>query len=355
MENNNKKIVIICPYLYRLTRGVERFCISLSKALADKGYEVSIYAWGTNKEISCGEIDSRIRIRKVPYCRWYQERIAVVFYRGWLWLDNPKATILNFLYHGENCLPHKKKYLYVLHSPASQIPERYKFVKQHIGRFKNIHVVAISKMVEEEARPYVGSIPMIMIYNGTDIQQFKPSAHKIGNGKLNIITAAAFEERKGMHYIIEALADYEHRDQVKYDIYGSGDGQYADYLSNVIKNYELGEIVELKGSVNNISELLPTYDLFALPSKGEAFALSPIEAMACGVPILVSDYPPYTEFVKSDFGYSINREDKKAIHNCLDELLQDKKLLQTKSCIARKASEKFSWNSVVNQYIDLIE
>lgn len=354
MRKNNR-IVIICPYLFRLTRGIERFCISLSKAFADKGYDVVIYAWGTIKENSCGEIDKRIKIRKVPYCRWYQEKIAVLFYRWWLRQDNPKATILNFLYHGEISLPRKRKYLYILHSPASQIPGRYEFVKNHIEDFENIHVIAISKMVEEEARPYVGNAPMTLIYNGTDTQLFKPSAHKIQNSKLNIITAAAFEKRKGMHYIIAALADYEHRDQVKYDIYGSGDEQYTSYLSNLIKSYELDGIVELKGSVSNISELLPTYDLFALPSKGEAFALSPIEAMACGVPILVSNYPPYPEFVKSDFGYAINREDKRAIYNCLNELLQDKELLQAKSCAARKAGEKFSWNSVVNQYIDLIK
>ena len=351
----NNRIVIICPYLFRLARGIERFCISLSKAFVDKGYDVVIYAWGTAKETLCGEIDERIKIRKVPYCRWYQEKIAVFFYRWWLRQDNPKATILNFLYHGETSLPHRRKYLYVLHSPASQIPSRYDFVKNHIDIFEDIHVVAISKMVEEEARPYVGNTPMTLIYNGTDTQLFRPSAHKIQNGKLNIITAAAFEERKGMHYIIKALADYKNRNQIRYDIYGSGDKKYATYLSELIKSNGLDNIVTLRGNVNNIAELLPKYNLFTLPSKGEAFALSPIEALACGIPILVSDYPPYPEFVKSDFGYIVNREDKKAIHNSLNELLQDKELLRSKSYAARKASEKFSWNCIVNQYIELVK
>lgn len=242
----NNRIVIICPYLFRLARGIERFCISLSKAFVDKGYDVVIYAWGTAKETLCGEIDERIKIRKVPYCRWYQEKIAVFFYRWWLRQDNPKATILNFLYHGETSLPHRRKYLYVLHSPASQIPSRYDFVKNHIDIFEDIHVVAISKMVEEEARPYVGNTPMTLIYNGTDTQLFRPSAHKIQNGKLNIITAAAFEERKGMHYIIKALADYKNRNQIRYDIYGSGDKKYATYLSELIKSNGLDNIVTLK-------------------------------------------------------------------------------------------------------------
>lgn len=354
MESSNKKIVVICPYLFRLTRGIERFCISLSKAFIDKGYEVIIYAWGGNKEVSCGVIDKRIKIRKVPYFRWYQEKIAVFFYSLWLWMDNPKAIILNFLYHGETCLPRQRKYLYILHSPASQIPSRYEFVRQHIHRFENIHVVAISKVVEEEAKPYIGKTPMSLIYNGTDTRLFQPSTQKMQNGKLNIITAAAFEERKGMHYIIKDLASFKYRDQIKYDIYGGGNEQYASYLTELIKSNKLENIVSLKGSVGNIAELLPQYDLFALPSKGEAFALSPIEAMACGLPILVSDCPPYPEFVKSSFGRMVNRESVKEIQDFLAQLIENRDLLTQMGEHSLEESKRFSWDSIVNQYIDVI-
>lgn len=355
MMNINNRIVIICPYLFRLTRGIERFCISLSKAFIDKGYEVIIYAWGSNKEASCGSIDKRIKIRKVPYFRWYQEKIAVLFYRLWLWIDNPKVTILNFLYHGETSLPCKRKYLYVLHSPASQIPSRYEFVKQYIHKFENIHVVAISKVVEKEAKPYIGETPTSLIYNGTDTQLFQPSTQKMQNGKLNIITAAAFEERKGMHYIIKALADFKYREQIRYDIYGGGDEQYATYLAKLIKSCKLENIVSLKGSVGNIAELLPRYDLFALLSKGEAFALSPIEAMACGLLILVSDCPPFPEFVKPSFGRMVNRESVKEIQDFLVELIENKDLLTKMGECSLEESKRFSWDSIVNQYIELIK
>ena len=354
MININNRIVIICPYLFSLTRGVERFCISLSKAFIDKGYEVVIYAWGCNKEVVCGVIDKRIRVRKVPYFRWYQEKIAIFFYWLWLQIDKPQATILNFLYHGETHLPRNRKYLYILHSPASQIPDRYEFVKQHILRFVDIQVVSISKMVEKESKPYIGNIPMSLIYNGTDTQLFQPSTQKMQNGKLNIITAAAFEERKGMHYIIKALADFKYRDQIRYDIYGGGDEQYASYLAELIKNSKLKNVVSLKGCVDNISELLPRYDLFVLLSKGEAFALSPIEAMACGIPLLVSDYSPYPEFVQQSFGRMVNRESVKEIQDFLAELIENKNLLAQMGKCALEESKRFAWDSIVNQYIDII-
>lgn len=354
MEKNNK-IVLICPYLFRLTRGIERFCISISKAFSDKGYDVVIYVWGTVNETSCGEMDKRIKIRKVPYCRWYQEKIAILFYRIWLRMDHPQCTILNFLYHGESGLPKNMKYLYVLHSPASQIPERYKFVKEHINRFKDIHVVAISKLVKEEAYPYIGNVPMSLIYNGTDTDLFSPSTQKKQSEKLRIITAAAFEERKGMHYMIKALANYKYRNQIKYDIYGSGDEQYASYLSELIDSNKLNGIVTLKGSVNNIAELLPQYDLFTLLSKGEAFALSPIEAMACGIPILVSNWPPYPEFVKSTYGRMVNPESSVEIQTFLTELIENKELVVRMGESAFKESEAFSWSNIVNHYIELFK
>lgn len=350
----NNKIVIICPYLFRLTRGIERFCISLAGAFVDKGYQVVIYAWGTPDEVSCGEINPNIKIRKVPYCRWYQDYVAGLFYRMWLRMDNPAVTILNFLYHGEILLPKSRKYLYVLHSPASQVPARYEYLQKHIGAFKNMHVVAISKMVEEEARPYVGSTPMSLIYNGTDTSVFKPAGNKGHSGKLRIITAAAFEERKGMHYMIKALAGYENKERVVYDIYGSGDAQYGDYLAELIRKNGLDGIVTLKGSVTNISELLPTYDLFALPSKGEAFALSPIEALACGVPILVSDCPPYPEFVKDEFGCMVNRESVDDIRRFLNSLIEDRRLLSRMSEAALREGQRFSWGNIVNQYMRII-
>lgn len=354
-----EKIVIICPYLYRLTRGIERFCISLSKAMADEGREVIIYAWapehGTSREKSCGELPPSVRVRVVPRSRWYQEIVAVTFYRLWLRKDRPKAVILNFLYHGESRLPRRLKYLYVLHSPASQVPGRYQFLKAHAGRFTNLHIVAISGMVEREARPYSGTTPISLIYNGTDTSIFRPSDARKENERLRIITAAAFEERKGMHFVIEALAGFKYRDKVEYDIYGSGNSAYESRLRRMIDETGLSGTVRLKGSVANLPELMPHYDLFALPSRGEAFALSPIEAMACGLPILVSDCNPYPEFVNPEFGCMVRQGDAEAVRSFLSRLIEEKGEKELMGKAAREKSLEFSWKRKVKEYLALID
>lgn len=350
----SKKVVIISPFFLKVTRGIERFCLNLTDAMVKKGCEVIIYTWGQKQETTCGILNSAIKIRKVPYCRYFRDRWASYFYCLWLKIDNPDTTILNFFYHGEEYLPKNNHYLYILHSPASQIPQRYKFVKPLIKKFTNIHIVSISQLVQQDALPFFNGKPMSLIYNGTDTEIFKPAINKSTSNKLRIITPAAYEERKGMHYLIKALIDFKYKDLIEYHIYGSGDEMYGNYLKRLITENHLENIICLKGSVTNIPELEPQYDLFALLSKGEAFALSPIEGMACGLPILVSDCAPYPEFVNENFGFMVDRENVKAIQQILMSLVEQPDLLQKMSRSARINAEKYSWDRIVEQYIKLI-
>lgn len=351
---NKKKVVIISPYLYELSRGIERFTINLSDALVKKGHEVILYTWAQKNGKLCGAINPAVKIRKVPYCRYYRELWARNLYRIWLRFDKPDATMLNFLYHGEEFLPKNGHYLYLLHSPASQVPSRYEYASEKIKRFSDIHVVATSGLVEKDARPYFKGIPMSLIYNGADTVNFTPLEHRERCSKLKLITAAAFEERKGMHYMIEALKDYKYKDRIQYDIFGTGDGEYANYVKELIGKYELSGIVQCKVNKVFMSQIEPEYDLYTLLSKGEAFALSPIEAMACGLPILVSNCDPYPEFVTEDFGFMVDREDPGKIQDVLTKLLENKDLLEEMSDKARRKAEEFSWSNVVDKYIELL-
>lgn len=353
--NGIRHVVIICPYLFALQRGIERYCLGLADALIDLGIDVTMYVWDAKDAKSCGEINKRIKIRRVPSQRYFQDRIASWFYRRWLKIDDPDITILNFMYHGEEFLPDNRPYLYILHSPASQIPGRYEYAQKQIGRFNKIGIVAISKMVYDEAYPYLGKKPMHLIYNGTDTDRFRPAEAERKSGKLQIITAAAFEKRKGMHYVIEALRDFDLKDRIEYHIYGGGDETYGEYLRKMIADYHLESCVKMMGSVSNIPELLPEYDLFALPSKGEAFALSPIEAMCCGVPILVSDCPPYPEFVTDDFGFMVRRDDPGQIREALSKLIGHPETLHQMKRNARIKGLEYSWKRVVEKYIQAIK
>jgi glycosyltransferase involved in cell wall biosynthesis len=181
---------------------------------------------------------------------------------------------------------------------------------------------------------------------------FKPRAknQQPSEPYLHLVTAAAFEERKGMQYMISALASYNHKEKIKYNIFGGG--PTASELKRLITFHKLETQVIINEPTNTISNVLPKNDVFVLLSKGEAMPIAPLEAMASGLPLLVSNYEPYPEFVNASFGYMVDREDVKQIHNVLDQFLQKQKLKQLKTS-AREAAEQFSWEKAVKAYLEI--
>jgi glycosyltransferase involved in cell wall biosynthesis len=344
------RIVIISPFQFSLPRGIERFAYSLGNELGRQGHEVIFYSWASQSPFNWGSWDKGVTHRSVPQFRYYHRKAAAVFYRAWLKKDKPDVVLLNFLYHGEEHLPRQYNYYYVLHSPASQIPDRYSFIQSKLKKFTGMKFIAVSKMVKREARSYIQGHSCDVITNGVDLATFKP-ADKAPSDKLRIVSAAALEERKGMQHMIRALAEYPGKNKVTYHIYGSGD--YKPEIDKLINELNLSEVVELKDSVDNLHEVLPQYDLFCLLSKGEAFPIAPLEAMACGLPLLVSNYEPYPEFVHDDFGRMVDPLNLEHITDALN-LFSDSKGVREKMAQSSVAEvQRYSWHNVAEKYVEV--
>jgi len=56
-----------------------------------------------------GQWHEKIKIRKVPFSRFYQTKIAKLFYRVWVKIDQPDLIICSFLWHGESAVFNKHR------------------------------------------------------------------------------------------------------------------------------------------------------------------------------------------------------------------------------------------------------
>lgn len=344
------KIVIISPYLLGMNRGIERFTYSIANELAEQGNEITIYIWKSNLKVNWGKWHQKVKIRTVPTFRYYIRLFASVYYRYWLHIDNPDRVILNFLYHGEDKLPNQYKYIYVLNSPASQVPHRYSFIKKLLSKFHHLQFVAVSKMVAREAKPFIEDRKITVIPNGVDTNKFRPSniTRSSSDSVIKLISAAALEERKGLQNIINTIG--QHPDiSITYDIFG--DGPYKKALQIIIEKYGLQGKVRINSPVNNLETVLPEYDIFCLPSKGEAFALAPVEALSCGIPVLVSKHPPYDELIDGPFGMCIDEADHVEI---MKGILYLARIKREKPEIIRQAALKYDWKNITSEYLKLL-
>lgn len=127
---------------------------------------------------------------------------------------------------------------------------------------------------------------------------YQPKSFTGGQGKpLRLLAIGNFRAQKNYFYLLEIFKALKGH-PVYLDIYGGGDLEsYQKYID------EQQLHVTLKGQVTNLNELIADYDLFIMSSTNEGFPLAVFEAMAAGVPVMLTDIAPLTEIVKDNAIY----------------------------------------------------
>lgn len=111
---------------------------------------------------------------------------------------------------------------------------------------------------------------------------------------------------KNLDGLLEAWARAS-PDGWRLSIAGPGDAATVADLRCVADRLGIGDVVDIGGSVpfDRRGEHYATLDLFILPSRSEAFALVVGEALACGVPALVTDAAPWGGVAPAGCGWSV--------------------------------------------------
>ena len=117
---------------------------------------------------------------------------------------------------------------------------------------------------------------------------------------LRIVSVGRLHPHKGYDRLLEAInqLDEELLEDVKIEIYG--DGPDKGKLNEMVVKYELNDIVEFKGFINNPYEAINGADLFVLSSTNESFGIVIIEAMLMGVPVLATANSATGELIKNN-------------------------------------------------------
>ena len=95
-------------------------------------------------------------------------------------------------------------------------------------------------------------------------------------------------------------------------------------------------------------------DLFAYPSLYEGFGLPPIEAMACGTPVVSSTVSSLPEVI-GDAGELVDPTDTEAIARGMEHVLRDSQYRDTLVERGRERAERFTWGRAADEFIRLFE
>jgi len=208
---------------------------------------------------------------------------------------------------------------------------------------------------------------MKVIINGCDLKEFKPERAarefilqelKLSNDTLLIGMVARFHPQKDHDNFIKA-AEYLSKEipEAHFILVGRDITQENKKLLKLIEKKNLKNRIHLLGERNDVPRITAGLDIATLSSSsGEGWPNVLGEAMACGIPCVVTDIGDSASIV-GKAGEVVPTRNPKALANAWEKVaklgLEERKQLGVVA--KQKASEKFSFNIVVKQYEKIYE
>lgn len=222
--------------------------------------------------------------------------------------------------------------------------------------FESAKFIQYSSAAEEAMTPMIvsRSAPGVIISEGINIKSFEASKRDGGfqkkypflDGKTIILFLGRFHQKKGIEMALEAFHNTARKlSQVHFVLIGSGDPDYEKKLRKLIMDGNLISRVTFLGQVPESEKLLAlsNSDIFILLSFGENFGIAVVEAMAAGLPVLISNKVAIADELKKAGAAIVTDCDVDQVSHALESLVLDADLRNQMSKIGRSvAREKYS-------------
>jgi glycosyltransferase involved in cell wall biosynthesis len=238
--------------------------------------------------------------------------------------------------------------------------ELVKYLISHVDAF-----IAVSSSIQQSWLASYGVKP-ILIPNGVDTSRFSPKIDgsllrkKLGlESKFVILSVCRLSSQKGIHYLLQAL-DYLKGKMENLVVLIGGRGEEESRLKEWAEKHFLLKIVRFVGFIPPDS--LPMYyaacDLFVLPSVFETFALTLLEALSTGKPVVCAKVGGAQEiagrFEESLQAKLVNPGDSKGLAEAIVWFANNQKVVHEKAKDGYEIIRtNYAWESV-SEEIDVL-
>lgn len=117
---------------------------------------------------------------------------------------------------------------------------------------------------------------------------------------------------------------------------------YKKNLKKYVKAHGLEDRILFMGEHTNINDWYQTLDLYIAPQRWEGFGLTPLEAMACGVPVIATDVGAFSELITRSTGIIVDKDPVHMAKAALLYMLDNKKHYEASQAARTHMEENFS-------------
>ena len=343
-------IYINARFLIQPITGVQRFSIELCKELV-KIRDDLIFLVPSKSDILDRYLSEKFNIVEVKGgFGHFWEQYTLPKYLN----KKGKPLLLNL----GNTAPVSYKNKIFTHHDITYVkyPESYTFTFRNIYKvmtalnYKNsLSFITVSEFSKKDISDFykVDMENIHVLYNGVS-SKFK--VNNSSNWARHIPFALAVSSpnyHKNFSSLIDAFNKIDNPIELK--IIGSSSSVFKNSKSHQV-NPKINFLGRL--SDNELIELYQNAEFFVFPSLYEGFGIPPLEAQACGCPVISSNAASLPE-VLQDSAYYFNPEDINSIKDAILEVLNNSSLRKTLKNKGVNNVQRFSWHSSASK-LDLL-
>jgi len=231
-----------------------------------------------------------------------------------------------------------------------------------LGLYDNLNWQASSAFEAEDIKRMMGSVarsiqiaPDLPALVTQSNEEKKPSLDDLTK-PLRVVFLSRISPKKNLDFALQVLETVAA--PVEFNIYGLADDEaHWQYCQELMARLPAHITATYHGLVkhDDVANVLMTHDLFFLPTRGENFGHAIFEALAAGVPALISDQTPWQDLDDAGVGWVRPLNDASAFKAVIEQLAEASPLERTgQRQSARQYARNLAENSaVMRQNLDL--
>lgn len=345
-----------------LAGGAERYAVELTRRLMKKGHEIDLYARYVDERL----IDGIRHIRVPDRCTFSSAGNSLSFARETArLLDGKKYDVIHshergylqdvLTLHTFSYRSALRKYSLLRRMDMTYLSYRswiYLWIEKR--QMATSRLIAVSDLIREEVREnYNRSEGVHVIPPGVDPDQFHPAwiaEHReplreemgIGPSEMVVLFVGSEFRRKGLGLLIPAIGPGMRLVVV-------GQGERLEHYRRMAAERGIGDRIHFTGLVkSDVRRFYAIADVVALPSLSDAFGMSILEGMACGIPVVTSPCAGVSSLISPGKNGFV-AADSVGLASALTRLL-DPSLRRSLGAAALRTAEEHSWDKVTDAY-----
>lgn len=367
------KIGIDAHVIGKIAGGTETVLLGLIGGLAriDRDNEYILYT-RPGQSLERLELPSNFRLRPLPLANPWLQRTLVM---PWL-CNRDHLDVIHF----QRALPLcgcRRSLLHMHDAHLRTHPQLFPPLRRRVldwvfarsGR-RAARIVTGSHTSQSEIQQYYGVPPakIVVVPYAVDHQVFFREAdparleavrQRLGLSGRTILHVGVLERHKNLHVLVEALALLR-RDcpDVRLVIVGGPSRQsrrgYSQELRRQVNSLSLADHVVFVGHLgeDDLRLLLNVATLLAFPSSAEGFGLPPLEAMACGLPVVASDLAVLRELYEPA-ALLTPVGDAQALAGAMRRVMNEPGLSEEMSRRGLELARRYHWDQSARRLLDV--